>query len=133
MADDTLPVQSAIVAALKGNSGVSALVGARVYDLAPQNAVMPYVSIGPVIGEPFEAQLIDGWLQLVQIDTWSDKPGGVECRQIMAAIYAALHDAALTVTGRALVKIKLQSQRDIRDVNDAVRHGVQQFEIITHI
>lgn len=132
MADSTLPAQAAIVAALKADAGVTALVGARVYDRAPDDVAFPYVSLGPESAQPFEAQLLDGWDMSLQIDTWSRKTGRVECRQIMAAIYAALHGAALAVSGHALVMVVLQLQTTMDDPDGVTVHGVQRFTVITH-
>ena len=41
--------QKTLIAALRADAGVSALVGARVYDEPPQAAVLPYVRLGTVI------------------------------------------------------------------------------------
>lgn len=131
MADSTLPVQAAIVAALKADAGVAALVGGRVYDRAPEDAAFPYLSIGPEIAQPFEAQALDGWEMSLQLDAWSRKPGRVECRQIMAASYAALHDAALSVAGEHLVMVVLELQLTMDDPDGVTTHGVQKFRIIT--
>lgn len=132
MADPTLPLQAALVAALKGDAGVSALVGARVYDRAPENAAFPFVSLGPERAEPFDAQGTDGREIVWQIDCWSESAGRVEARAIMAAVAARLHEGALTVSGFAFVMGVLLSQRTLAEPDGARTHGVMTFRFILH-
>jgi hypothetical protein len=42
----SLDLQKAVVARLKADAGVTALVGQRIYDRVPPDAVFPYVSLG---------------------------------------------------------------------------------------
>jgi hypothetical protein len=133
LADDTLPLQAAVVARLRAFPAVSALVAARVYDEPPGEAVFPYVSLGPIIGQPFEAQMIDGWEASITVDSWTREFGAAGLRAVMAAVYAALHNAPLSVAGRSLVMIRLTDQRDVSEMQTGIRHGIQRFETITHI
>ena len=48
VSDASLELQKAIVAALKADAGVDALVGTRIYDAVPMNATKPYVELWPV-------------------------------------------------------------------------------------
>ena len=130
--DATLPVQAAIVAALKADAGVGAVVGDRIYDRAPEGVAFPYVSIGAETGSPWEGSTLSGWEMVLQIDIWSRKPGAVEARQAMAAVSAALHRAEMTIAGNAFVLCNLESQRTMGDPDGVTTHGVQLYRIITH-
>lgn len=132
MSDSSLPVQAAIVAALKADAEVAGLVGARVYDRAPEAVAFPYVSFGPEAGEPFDAAALSGWDATIQIDTWSRKGGRVEAKAIMAAISARLHRGALTVAGHALVFLLLEFQTVLDGGDGETVHGVQRFGYRTH-
>lgn len=132
-ADSTLPLQAAIVAALKADGGFSALVSGRVHDRTPEGVVFPYVSLGVEQGEPFDAAAMAGWDVSWQIDTWSRKPGKVEARQIMAAVNAALHEATLTVDGHQFIRGVLEFQTALSDPDGLTTHGVQRFRFITHL
>lgn len=130
--DATLPLQAALVATLKGAAAVSAFVGARVYDRAPQDVTFPYISLGAEIASIFDAADIDGREIEWQIDTWSRKAGRVETRQIMTAIADALHDQALAVSGHAFVMGRMTMQTTMDDPDGVTVHGVQKFRFITH-
>lgn len=132
MPDDTLAVQAAVVARLRADAAVAALVGARVYDEPPGATTFPYLSIGPVLGQPFEAIGVDGWECSVTVDSWSRNVGAAPLRAIMAVVYACLHNATLSVAGRSTVMIVLSDQRDLNDLQTGTRHGVQRFDVITH-
>ena len=105
MADGpALALQAALVAALRANAGVSALVGARVYDEPPQGVVFPYVRVGSVDLRPLR---MSGTCTdedvLFSIEVHSRPVAGrVEASRIAHAIRLALDDAALVVAGFAL-------------------------------
>lgn len=128
--DSTLPIQAAIVAALK--AALPALVGSRVYDRPPQDVAFPYVSLGAETLVPWEAQEMEGVEIDWQIDTWSRAGGRVECRQIMQAIREALHEQELAIVGHAFVRGRLQLQLTLDDPDGETVHGVQRFTFITH-
>lgn len=132
MADDTLPVQAAVVARLRAHAPLTALATGGVHDEAPANAVFPFVTLGPTVAQPFEAQGLDGWEVSLTVDTWSRGFGAVELRRLMAEVYTALHMSEIAVTGRALVMARLSDQRDLAPDARGLRHGVQRFDIITH-
>lgn len=131
MADRTLEIQAAFVAALKAHAGVSALVGARVYDRIPEAAAVPNISIGSVSGDPFDAVGLRGQRNIFDVHAWSEKPGAVECRQIMAQINDALHWADLTLSAGTAVRCNVISKRDTADPDGVTHHGTVTFEIIT--
>jgi hypothetical protein len=132
VADDTLGVLDAVIAHLRADAGVAALVGSRVFDQPTPGGVFPYIAVGPVFGQPVEAHLLDGWECVMTLESWSRGFGGVEVRQIMAAVEAALNGAALSVAGRFFVYARLLDSRDQSERGGELRRGSQRFGIMTH-
>ena len=130
MADRTLEVQKAVIGALRAHAGLGALVGARVYDRAPQGEFEASVTLGPVFGQPVDAEGVDAWECVVTLDSWSRDYGSVELRQIMAAVVDALHLATLTLDAGTAAWCRLLDARTIREDQGETLHGVQRFEIM---
>lgn len=112
-------LQVKIVDRLKADADLSALVGARIYDIVPMasgkvTAQFPYVSFGPTQDIPEDADCIDGSELIIQIDAWSRDPGFAEGRRIAKAIKAALGDETLALSDNALVYFEFDGRRDLR-------------------
>ena len=99
MSDPSLELQSAIVTKLKADSGVMAIVGARVYDEVPAGATFPYISLGDSQVLPDKAECIDGTEVYFTVDGWTRDKTFPMVKQLSKAIVAALDDQPLTVTG----------------------------------
>lgn len=97
----SLELQAAIVAALKADNAVRAIVGAapntRVFDNVPRNssgtitADYPLVSMGPkqVVGD--NADCITGFEITLQIDCWSRAVGFAEVERLADAVRECLN------------------------------------------
>lgn len=131
MADRTLEAHKALVATLRADVGVGALCGDRIYDRPPQDVIFPYVQIGDFATSEFDGVNLLGMDASVQIHAWSRKIGRVECRRILAAIYGALHNADLSLSGGALVLCRWESARDLMDSDGVTAHGIATYRIIT--
>ena len=131
MADRTLELQKAVVAALKASAGVSALAGGRVYDRVPEGAGFPHVSIGDVFANDFGAQGLEGTDAIMRIDVWSRAVGKVELRRLMAAIVAALHEIDLTPDAGTFVLGRWAGSRDMLDPDGITTHGIVEFRFLT--
>lgn len=107
-----LPLQAAIVAALKASSAVKAVVGdpARVYDRVPDGAAFPYIAYGASQTLPDFTVCAGPAETFITLDGWSRGVGKVEAKQLADAICTALA-APLTVTGFRVVV------QEIEDVN----------------
>lgn len=119
----SLELQKAIVARLKADAAVAALVGDRIYDRVPPAAEFPYVSLGPgqvvpEYGDCYEADEV-----IRQIDVWSRAVGSVEAQRIAGTIRAALNDAPLVLSGHRLLEIRVQaSSNPLSDPDGATTH-----------
>lgn len=128
MADPDLELQGAIVAALKGDAGVGALVADRIYDRVPENAAFPYVSYGPTDDTSADADCITGFDIFVQLDVWSRAVGLPECKRIADAVRVALHDSDLPLPTNALVFLEHRQTRVFRDPDGLTNHAALSFE-----
>lgn len=121
-------LQKAVVAALKANATVSGLVGARVYDMQPADAVYPFVSLGPSSFVPSDDECIEARDETLQIDVWSRDNGLMHpCRAITDAVFAALHEVTLTLDDPyANVETNITLAQVFMDPDGLTAHGVVQ-------
>lgn len=131
MTSAALALQKAVYAALSADAGVGALIGGRIYDLAPRNAVFPYATFGRATLADWSTGTEDGAEHRLTLDVWSRAHGKSECHAIGEAIRAALNDAALTLTGHALVNLLFESADTARDPDGITFHGVLRFRAVT--
>jgi hypothetical protein len=128
MSDASLALQKAIVAKLKADAGVAAIVGARVYDGVPATPEKPYIKYGRSDLAP---ELADGYLgfdESIQIDAWSAGPSQVQAKQIGSAIRSALHNAVLTLeNGQRLVSLEVSGTNGVIPEPD----GITQHTVVT--
>jgi hypothetical protein len=130
MASPELELQGAIVARLKADPAVAALIAGRVYDNVPQNAAFPYVTIGPVDSVGFDPDCITGFDVAQQIDCWSRSVGFPEVKKIVDAVRAALHDKedAMPLSSNDMVFFEHRTTRINRDPDGLTSHGIIGFE-----
>ena len=119
MADDfALGLQKGVRAALVADAGVSALVGAKIYDEPPSSAVLPYVRFGDISPSAADTDSTEGAeVQIGLIAHSRPVAGRVEAVQIVEAVKNALHrqETAVTVTGFNLVQLIFQTYAATRD------------------
>ena len=127
VADASLPLQKAIVARLKTDAAMIALVAGRVYDNVPPGATKPYVSVGPFDALTISADEYEGSETTLQFDGWAPGPESTQVKQLGRAMRAALHEADLALD---------ENQRLQFLVVDAVRYllepdGMTQHAVVT--
>lgn len=109
MADGyALAMQAAIVAALKADTDLSGLVGARVYGRrVPDAAQRPYVWINNIVVRDLRSDCGAGATVTFGVEAVSRDVAAadVEASRCAEAVNAALDKAALTVAGFTLVQI----------------------------
>lgn len=95
-------LQKALIAALSGDPGVTALLGdpARIFDEPPPDAVFPYATIGRIETQANGAAAYDGLEHAILLHVWSRYGGRAETQAILAAFRAALDDCVLSLEGR---------------------------------
>lgn len=126
--DPSYALRRALVARLKTDASVAALIGARVYDLAPQNAAFPHLEIGEIQAISDSAECIDGHEVFATIHLWSRPEGATgsgEAHRLGSSVRAALHEADLDLAPDfRLVEARIQSVRTLREPDGITTHGV---------
>jgi hypothetical protein len=110
VADSSLPLQKALVARLKADADVNALVAGRVYDSVPTPVTKPYVSLGPFQVLPEQAECSEGVQVFIQLDGWTAGPDTVQSKRLGAAIAKSLQWANMPLDeGQRLVIMTVES------------------------
>lgn len=130
MADPSLDLQKAIVAALKGASPVTALVGQRIFDQVPPGTAFPYISYGSDDVLQDDVSCVTAYNASVQIDVWSRANGQPEMKRIAGAVRTALHDADLSLDNHGLVLIEHEQTRYLDDPDGLTHHGALTFKAL---
>lgn len=118
-----------IVTQLKADAAVTAICGQKVYDKPAATVSAPYISIGPSDYVPDDADLIDGRIESVQIDCWSEAQDGKrEIKALADAVKKALHRFAGTIDPGALVSIEVTQVRVLDDPDGITLHGIVTVE-----
>jgi hypothetical protein len=121
-----LSLQGAIVAALKADPDVDALVAGRVYDRPPQDVVFPFVEVGDFQETDAGAGCMEDAAEVfVDVHAWSRSIGKVEAHRLAGAIKAALHITAPMLAGNwRCVELAQQSTRVLTDSDGITAHAV---------
>lgn len=138
--EPTYELQLAALNKLRQTTALVAMVGAKIYDRVPEktaggvfvpDVTSPYISFGPVTVIPDDADCIDGEEITFQIDAWSWGSGlaygSVQVRQIAGLVKKALHRAELDLTANALVSLRHELTRILRESDGVTNHAVIQF------
>jgi Protein of unknown function (DUF3168) len=124
-------LQKLVYDLLVADAGVGALVGGRIYDRPSATVAAPYVSFGPSDYVPDDEECINGRIEALQIDAWSEAQDGKrEGKAICDAIKAALHDAVGSLSVGALVTMRVVLVRVFDDADGRTTHGVVQIEAV---
>jgi hypothetical protein len=125
-------LQKAVYGALVDDSGVLALLGGpRVYDDVPRGAAFPYLTFGPGVARDWSTGTEAGTEHLLTLRVWSRAGGEREVHQILDAIRAALHDAALAPAGHRLVNLRHEASETQRDADGETYLGSARFRAVT--
>lgn len=119
--------QDVILAALKADAAVGAIIGDRVYDRMPSTGSYPCITFGPSDYSDEDADCITARRETLQLDCWVDAKGRLwPARQLADAVKSALHRKDLTMTDHALVSIEVEQVRVMLDPDGVTGHGVVQ-------
>jgi len=125
IADSSLPLQKAIVARLKADATVSAMINGRIYDAVPVSAAKPYVSFGAFQVLPEEADCSEGVSVVIQLDGWAAGPDTVEVKRLGAAIARSLRWAEMPLDeDQRLVIMNIEEVSYLRDPDGITTHAI---------
>ncbi len=126
-------LQRAIYQHLKSNPALQTELGtpARVYDDPPADAVFPYLTLGETRIKDWPG--VEGGVEHeLRLHVFSRYAGRREVKRILASVYDALHDAALTVAGHELINIRFVFADAFRRQDGETYQGVARFRAVTH-
>jgi len=106
MTDHESALQKALVAALKDDATLAALLDGRVWDQAPQGAAFPHLLIGRCESRPLDADG-GGVEQALTLTGVSRFAGSEEAKAVAAAVRACLHEATLEADGVRTVSLRV--------------------------
>lgn len=129
MTEPSLELQRVIVATLKADAEVNALIAGRVYDRVPAPVTFPYVVVGDDQVSQAHAECLDGSTEVFpNLHAWSRAVGKVEAKNIAGAVVRALNGAALTLAnGYRLVLIEHDNTQHLGDPDGITSHSVIVF------
>ena len=131
MTHPSLALQKAVVATLVADAGVGALVGDRIYDAPPRDAAFPYLTIGGLRVDDWSTGSEDGAEHRVTLHVWSRERGKRECYEVLEAVEAALHDAALVLEDHALVNLRFAFAEVDRERDGVTYRATARFRAVT--
>ncbi|WP_372030064.1 DUF3168 domain-containing protein [Pseudomonas kurunegalensis] len=126
MADPSLALQEAIFARLQAE------VSCPIYDGAPLNAEMPYVSIDREISvnsSPISGRKREN--RLVYLSVWSDAVGQAEVKRINGEVIAALDERRLPLEVGRAVSVRVEQADAQRDADGITYQGSITVRVIT--
>lgn len=127
-ADASLPLQKAIIAALKADAAVVNLVAQRIFDGVPVNAQKPYLSLGTFQVLPDQGDCYDASDTTIQINGWSTGPSSVEAKKIGRAVRSALDQKQLVLDeNQRLVSLISEQSFYMLEVDGITQHAVLTF------
>lgn len=124
-------VQVAMVARLKADVPLEALLGDRIYDgKAPDGAALPYVVVGDSTENAVRALGASGGDTTITAHVFSDYSGTKQALAIAAAMKAAL-SSALTLSGYGAARLKQEFVTTLveEDETKVLRHVPVRYRI----
>lgn len=120
----------AVVAKIKADAGVTALVSSRVYSSVPQVPTFPYLVVRTV-SAPYDGKGLIGSEIVVRISVHSEYDGAKEVGDIVTALHSALHEESLSVSGATFVNLRYDGGGDALREPDGVRwQGAVDFRLV---
>lgn len=130
-------IQSAIVAALRGNPELVSIVGVRIYDDTPHDqenidTAFPRVSIGSLSENEYGAQDVDMSQFTITVECWSRGLGKKQCEGMMHLVREAVigqyaSKPHLATTGKIVSMMFDLSDGPRRENDGKTYHGFIRF------
>lgn len=131
MAEPILPLQPAVIAALKAHAPLAAIVGTKVYDRVPANTQPPYITItGWQIVED-GADCADAVEIFFDAQIFSVNGGISQAAYMAGYVKDALHRMTPTITGWAETEISHRSTQYFTESDNATTRVVCSFQALT--
>jgi hypothetical protein len=104
--DPDRALQAAVLARLRADASLTALLTGRIHDEPPASPVYPYVTLGRAETRPWGGVEAEGVEHALTLTCVSRFGGAEEAKAVVAALRASLHGASLTLTDHRLVNLR---------------------------
>lgn len=133
-ASAVLPVQDAVLAALKADSELMALIRG-VFDWVKEGQPYPYIVIGEALETADNSHDSHGSNTVITLHVWSQYRGYAQALTIASRLRALLEHRPLTVAGHRHVATYYVSQQTITDPEPPgdIRHVPISFRVLTQV
>jgi hypothetical protein len=129
--DPDRALQAAVLAQLRADSSVSALLDGRIHDEPPASPAYPYVTIGRTETRPWGGLNGEGVEHALTLTCVSRFGGTEEAKAVVAAMRAALHGAELMLTDHRLVNLRATYSDVFRGSDWRSTFGVLRVRAVT--
>lgn len=130
MSEATLPLQAAVVAALKAYAPLTALVGSKVFDRVPANTQPPYICLSGWQEIEDGSDCFDASEIFFDVQAFSAAVGRPGAARIAGAVKAALHRLTPATTGWANAEIQYRSTNYFPEADGATTRAVINFQAL---
>ncbi|QQR69858.1 MAG: DUF3168 domain-containing protein [Alphaproteobacteria bacterium] len=133
MNDPHTAVQDALMAVLMASAALKARIGdpPRLYDHVPAGPVFPFLSLGGARSRRMDDLGGDGMAQEITLHAWSRYRGQREIKDMLAAMYGALHNAPLTVAGQSFaLALFVDAATDLEE-DGLTYHAQARYRLLT--
>lgn len=133
-ASAALPVQGAVLALLKADTELTALVQA-VVDWVEEGQAFPYIKIGESVETADNTHDSHGSNTVITLHVWSQYRGYAQALTIASRLRALLEHRPLTITGHRHVATYFVSQQTLTDPEPPgdIRHVPISFRVLTEV
>lgn len=131
MSEATLPLQAAVVAALKAYAPLTAIVGAKVYDRVPENVQPPYVTLTGWQEVEDGTDCSDASEVFFDVQCFSAEVGRPESARIAGAVKAALHRLTPAFAGWSETEIIYRGTQYFTESDGTTTRAVVNFQALT--
>lgn len=125
MPDPSFALQVALFARLEAE------VSCPVFDGAPMDQVMPYVSLDSEVSVPSDILSKRRDTRLIYMSVWSSFKGQEEVKRIMAEIDAAVHQRPLPLETGRVISIRVDRKHAQRDADGETYQGSVTLRVLT--
>lgn len=128
--DPTLALQAAIIAALKSNAPLVALVGTKIYDRIPPTVVPPYCTLTGWQEIDEGTDCMDASEVFFDVQCYSTAVGRPECANIAGAVKKALNRLSPAVAAHTNVEILHNSTLYFTESDNLTSRAVVSFRAL---
>lgn len=130
MASPAVEFQGLVFTAIRGDAGIGAVVGDRIYDRMPEEGDQsPFITIGEGIERHEDWDCKEISQHDLTVNVWSEKQGGFkEAKEIAFLIKRAVLGAPTDLATHAMVELQAIDARYMRDPDGITSRAVITFQ-----